>query len=634
MPIISQIGRKSPRVRMLREGIFVVLLAGALTMVYPFLLMLAGSTKSTVDARENAVLPRFLVDDTILYRKHVEALFDERLENLKSAYDEDVVSFAKLEPPSTPSAGLVAEWRTFLASNPPPAHAYALGHLFAPMSRTQPLNLRLFKRQLSAECDGDLAALNRAYETEFADWTAFMVMSEDFLSRRIRLVDTPFKRAFAEFKTRQPERWRSYFLADGAYRHGFLRMLYTRDITNYNAAHGTRHESYAPVRLTQRVPDGTAAERKDWEDYVRHTLNILWIRADASCTAPFRAFLEARHGSLATLNRLYGTAFTSFAEVPLPEVTPRGGMALADWEAFIAGWTDPASGQTFRAPVESLRIENTVFTFRDWLRARHGTVSNLNITAGTGFATFEDVRPPLKDSHYLDFLAHRGQLRREFAFRNYAAVLDFLLVHGRGMRNTAIYCLLSMATALFFNPLAAYALSRYRPPSRYKVLLFLLLTMAFPPMVTQIPVFLMLRDLNLLNTFAALVLPGLTNGYAIFLLKGFFDSLPRELYESASIDGASEWTMFWSLTMSLSKPILSVIALHAFTAAYSSFLFALLICQDEKMWTLMVWLYQLQQRSGTGVVYASLILAALPTFLVFAFCQKIILRGIVVPVEK
>ena len=65
--------------------------------------------------------------------------------------------------------------------------------------------------------------------------------------------------------------------------------------------------------------------------------------------------------------------------------------------------------------------------------------------------------------------------------------------------------------------------------------------------------------------------------------------------------------------MSLSKPILSVIALQAFTMAYSNFMFALLICQDRKMWTLMPWLYQLQQRSAAGVIYASLIVAARPS---------------------
>ena len=170
--------------------------------------------------------------------------------------------------------------------------------------------------------------------------------------------------------------------------------------------------------------------------------------------------------------------------------------------------------------------------------------------------------------------------------------------------------------------------------STYKILLFLMATMAFPPMVTAIPNFLMLRQLNLLNTFAALILPGMANGYAIFLLKGFFDSLPRELYESAELDGASEWTIFWQLTMALSKPILAVIGLAAFTAAYSNFMFAFVVCQDEKMWTLMVWLYQLQQNSGQSVMYASLIIAAIPTFIIFLFCQNLIMRGIVVPSEK
>lgn len=128
-----------------------------------------------------------------------------------------------------------------------------------------------------------------------------------------------------------------------------------------------------------------------------------------------------------------------------------------------------------------------------------------------------------------------------------------------------------ISVSLIINPIAAYALSRYQPPSAYKVLLFLMLTMAFPPMVTQIPVFLMLREFHLLNTF---------------------------------------------------------------TAAYADFMFALLICQDEKMWTLMPWLYQLQQRSAQGVVFASLLIASIPTFILFVFCQKIIMRGIVVPVEK
>ena len=86
--------------------------------------------------------------------------------------------------------------------------------------------------------------------------------------------------------------------------------------------------------------------------------------------------------------------------------------------------------------------------------------------------------------------------------------------------------------------------------------------------------------------------------------------------------------------MSLSKPILAVIGLQAFNGAYGNFLMALLICQDERMWTLIPWLYQLQQRSGEGVIFASLLVAAVPTFVIFVFAQNVIMRGIVVPVEK
>ncbi|MEX0744286.1 MAG: carbohydrate ABC transporter permease, partial [Phycisphaeraceae bacterium] len=141
-------------------------------------------------------------------------------------------------------------------------------------------------------------------------------------------------------------------------------------------------------------------------------------------------------------------------------------------------------------------------------------------------------------------------------------------------------------------------------------------------------------SVSLLNTFWALILPGAANGFGIFLLKGFFDSLPQELYEAAELDGAGEFTKFWTITMSLSKPILAVLALQAFTAAYSEFMMALVIIPDPEMWTMMVWLFQLQSQVHPTVVYASLVVAAIPTFLVFLFCQNLIMRGIIVPVEK
>src|SRR6202044_689854 len=97
-----------------------------------------------------------------------------------------------------------------------------------------------------------------------------------------------------------------------------------------------------------------------------------------------------------------------------------------------------------------------------------------------------------------------------------------------------------------------------------KILLFLLATMAFPAEVAMIPSFLLLKQFHLLNTFSALVLPSAASGYMIFLLKGFFDSLPKELYEAGQMDGAPETTMMMRIALPLSKPVLGYIALMAF----------------------------------------------------------------------
>ena len=139
---------------------------------------------------------------------------------------------------------------------------------------------------------------------------------------------------------------------------------------------------------------------------------------------------------------------------------------------------------------------------------------------------------------------------------------------------------------------------------------------------------------SLLNTFFALILPTMANGYAIFLLKGFFDSLPQTLYESAQIEGANEAWMFTRITIPLSKPILAVIALQTFNIAYMTFMYAFIVCQDESMWTLMVWLYEMQIDSPQFVVFAGLVISAIPTLFVFVLAQRVIMRGIIIPVEK
>lgn len=244
------------------------------------------------------------------------------------------------------------------------------------------------------------------------------------------------------------------------------------------------------------------------------------------------------------------------------------------------------------------------------------------------------VTMPMAAAERADLTANEGAIKKDFSLRNYSYVVDYILLNGRTVWNTVFFCLLAILTQLTVNPLAAYALSRYPIRASGQILIFLLATMAFPAEVALIPSFLLLKDLGLLNTFAALVLPTAASGYMIFLLKGFFDSLPQELYEAGQLDGAKEVTMLTRITLPLSKPVLGYLALLAFMGAYGTFIYAFLVVQDQRMWTLMVWIYQLQSIAPKAVMMAAITMAALPTLLVFLFAQRFIMRGIVLPGER
>ena len=242
----------------------------------------------------------------------------------------------------------------------------------------------------------------------------------------------------------------------------------------------------------------------------------------------------------------------------------------------------------------------------------------------------------LRKALAVQFIEHG---RRDFflgALDNYRLVGQYLFVRGRAFVNTVLLVLLSVLAALIVNPLAAYAMSRFKMKGTERVILFLLATMAFPAAVTAIPGFILIRDLGLLNTLAALVLPTVASGMSIFILKGFFDALPRELYEAAAIDGAGEWTVFSKITLPMTTPILAVNALNHFVAAYNSWEWAFLVCQKESQWTIAVWMYQMSQEMAgqPWCIMAGFVLVSIPTAIVFLLCQKVILRGIVLPSMK
>lgn len=420
----------------------------------------------------------------------------------------------------------------------------------------------------------------------------------------------------------------------------WLMPQYDNDLSKMNAALGTqifKLTSVAPpvIGLVGPTLANTPLVQKYYEflGLQPESLKLAW-----DVGGYYRSvFLPRIHGvNIQAYNAKYGTNYQSYSEVPFTATVPEIGRD--DWFLFVGKILRPDFVQL--TPEGQVALQASQVLKDEFVRVQakpeHLKVVSLDVlfqewAAERGVA---NARIPQKNLDRMFFEQEKNFWRWEFATINYKRVLDEILLHGRAISNTVILVVLMVCGALIINPLAAYALSRFKLRQTYTILVFFLATIAFPAEVTMIPVFLQLKEFNLLNTFGALVLPGLANGFSIFLLKGFFDSLPKELFEAAELDGASEWTMFWQITMNLSKPILAVIALGAFTTAYGAFFYALILAPDPKMWTIMVYIYQLRMGVDSPVVYASLIITAIPTLLVFIFCQNIILRGIVVPSDK
>lgn len=636
MPIISTTGRKSLGIKIMFVCMYALLALGSVTMIYPFLLLVSGSTKSAVDTPDSVIVPPFLTNDADLYRKHMEGFFNESMAMMRACYQNETPAFRMVEEPKGMNQKFIDEWGRFISEGKLPPCYYAISYTNAEVSRgVIPKNLRKYKSRMSDRFGGDIKKLNSALGTQFETWNNFYLPLEDFMQRFSIVGNSPWENEYYKFKEEMPLNERFYFSADGFYKEMFLKSQYPGGLPQFNKEHGTDWASWAEVRLSRTLPAGSALEKREWDYFVRNIIHPRWLRVSLEIAPVYRAYLCERYGDIVALNTKYGTSYKSFDEIlPFDGAPPEFGIQASDWNALLQGWKNPESGKEFTIPAQYISIHSVDFMFRDWLMDKYGDLKRLNENIGTAFKSPDDILPSQSGYHFRDFKSRTGEIRIEFVKRNHLTVFDYLFMHGRALINTVIYCFLTIVCSLVVNPLAAYALSRFKPPSTYKILLFLMMTMAFPPVVTQIPNFLLLREFNLLNTFSALILPGLANGYSIFLLKGFFDSLPQELYESASIDGASEIRIFLQITMSLSKPILAVIALSSFTAAYGNFMMALLVCQDRSMWTIMPFLFELQQNSGQGVIFASLLFASIPTLLIFILCQNVIMRGIVVPVEK
>jgi multiple sugar transport system permease protein len=613
MPIIPRVGRKAIRIRFLLACVYAVLTLGAVTMVYPFLLMLSTSITSSTDTNEFRVVPRYLYDEAPLFAKYVDDKYAGEIELVNAIYHTDFRRLDLALPPASQgqNEALVREWREFVKTLPDEYKSTAFrGYGFHPKMLTR--RYQAFTRE---RFGGDIRKLNKEYTEENLTFDTVSVPIERSNKRNYVPDESPKTRDFLKWKQTLPEEFKPVFSVDALFAQ-FLKEdvpAYGGKVEKAESVWGKR-KSFDEISLARLAP-ADPGQRRDWEAFVRKKLPFRYLRVGPEAVTEYRAFVRRKYSQIAKLNEAYAATFASWEVVPVPKRIPYNGPINVDWSEFIAS----------DVPLETLVVDSPENRFRQRL-----VETGL---AATG-AVSETVQPPYYAADALYVHENAAGLRRGYIGRNYSIVLDYILLHGRSLLVTALFCGLVVITTLVVNPLCAYALSRFQLTYAYRILLFVLATMAFPAEVAMIPNFLMLKELGLLNTYWALILPGMASGFSIFLLKGFFDSLPRELYEAGTIDGASETRMFFLLAIPLSKPIFAVIALNAFTAAYGAFMFALHVCQDPRMWTLMVWLYELQANNPQYIMMAGLAIAALPTLLVFVFAQNVIMRGIILPSEK
>ncbi|EDM28161.1 Sugar permease [Lentisphaera araneosa HTCC2155] len=601
MSIILLTEKKNFSIRILYACMYLILAVGALSMVYPFLLMVSGSMKSRIDENEFNIVPTYLHDESMLFRKQIESKYNENLQLYLQSNGDQVFNFRNIEMPTAHKPALVTDWIEFNQTNLPLSW-FVIGYGPTGDGKIIQRNEREFRNYIKEVCNNDLTEFSTRFGEPLENWFFLKFQSERLLDRTFLLNRTELFKNFYEFKSKIKSEDRIFMSAMGAYSK-FLK------------------QTGAEAEVLKKKITSPSMER-----WVRTILHPQFVNFSSDGLSHWNKFLVQKYQKVEFLNKLYNTTYESFDEVPLPTDRIYSSPQVTDYMLFISDKKN--------SPAEFISLTTPEFTWQEFLIKKYGSLEKINAAHDRDFSSIQEVRMPQKEFDYAMVIKNKSDVKSNFLTRNFTMVFEYVLLYGKGLSNTVVYCLLSIVLSLLVNPIAAYALSRYKLQSQFKILLFLIATMAFPAVVTMIPNFLLLRDLGLLNTFAALLLPSMANGYSIFLLKGFFDSLPRELYEAADIDGASEWNKFWMITMNLSKPILAVIALGAFNGAYSNFMFAFILCQDREMWTLMVWLYQLQQFSSQGVVFASLLVAAVPTLLIFIFCQNLIIKGIVVPTEK
>ncbi|AQR77026.1 sugar ABC transporter permease [Paenibacillus larvae] len=210
---------------------------------------------------------------------------------------------------------------------------------------------------------------------------------------------------------------------------------------------------------------------------------------------------------------------------------------------------------------------------------------------------------------------------------------------GQWYMNTLKISVITMIIGVTLTLLTGYALSRFRFRGRKTAMSTILILGMFPGFMSMIAIFILLKELGLLDTHFALILVYSAGAPLMgsFLVKGFFDAIPRSLDEAAKMDGATNMMIFTRIILPLSKPMLAYVALTQFVGPWVDFIFARLVLRSRENWTVAVGLYdQINnfQNSNFTIFAAAAVLIAVPITLLFMFLQKLLVEGLTAGASK
>tara|TARA_Y100001934_G_scaffold209555_1_gene247959 strand:- start:235 stop:1179 length:945 start_codon:yes stop_codon:yes gene_type:complete len=201
------------------------------------------------------------------------------------------------------------------------------------------------------------------------------------------------------------------------------------------------------------------------------------------------------------------------------------------------------------------------------------------------------------------------------------------------MLNTLIVVSLTVIGVVLIGSATAYILSRYRFIGHRTLFLYIISTMMFPGVLTLVPSFLLVKELGLLNSYGAMVLPYIAGGqvFAIFVFKSYFDGLSEDLFESARIDGAGHLQIYWQIVLPLSRPIVSVVAIMNILGTWNNFLWPFITNTEGKHHVISSGLFVLAttvHASNFSTLYAAYAISSIPLLVLFVYATRPFIRGV------